>query len=85
VDEGGIGATRSPDRVTARSCRGSSGRPTSSPRRPGIRKDDPKHNDADYLARKTLIPGSAWILGWAVVIIWALWTGVPLLFSHAVQ
>ncbi len=46
-----------------------------------IRKDKPEHNDADLLARKTLIPGSVWILGWAVVIIWALLTGVPLLFS----
>jgi hypothetical protein len=46
-----------------------------------IRKDNPAHNDADLLARTTLIPGSAWILGWTTVIIWGLSTGVPLLFS----
>jgi hypothetical protein len=45
------------------------------------RKVTPAHNDADLLARKTWIPGSVWIVGWATVIIWGLWTGVPLLFS----
>jgi hypothetical protein len=46
-----------------------------------IRKENPAHNDADLLARKTLIPGSVWVVGWATVIIWGLSTGVPLLFS----
>ena len=47
-----------------------------------VRAKKPEHNDADHLARRTLIPGSVWIVGWATVIVWGLWAGVPLLF-HA--
>jgi hypothetical protein len=46
-----------------------------------IRKTTPEHNDADNLARRTLVPGSAWIIGWLTLMIWALWVGVPLMFA----
>jgi hypothetical protein len=49
----------------------------------GARMNGPlSGNDADILARKTLVPGSVWIAGWALLIGWGLWTGAPLLSSR---
>jgi hypothetical protein len=37
-------------------------------------------DDADGLALETRIPGMVWIAGWFALIVWALWSGVPLLW-----
>jgi hypothetical protein len=37
-------------------------------------------DDADVLARLTLIPPFVWITGWLVLIGWGLWTAIPLLW-----
>lgn len=37
-------------------------------------------DDAASLAKKTLIPGPVWILGWYALNGWALWTAAPLLW-----
>jgi hypothetical protein len=37
-------------------------------------------DDADHLARATLIPSPVWILGWLVLIIWAIWQSVGMMW-----
>lgn len=44
------------------------------------RYEDREHDDADSLAGETGIPGLVWIAGWLVLIGWAMWTAVPLLW-----
>jgi len=39
-----------------------------------------KAGDATVLARKTLIPGTVWILAWLALNGWALWVAAPLLW-----
>jgi peptidase M50B-like protein len=41
---------------------------------------DHRGDDADQLARTTLIPSPIWILGWFVLIIWAIWQGAGLMW-----
>ncbi|MFD1047441.1 M50 family metallopeptidase, partial [Kibdelosporangium lantanae] len=37
-------------------------------------------DDADILAKLTLIPAVVWVAGWFVLIGWGLWTAIPLLW-----
>ena len=37
-------------------------------------------DDANSLARATRIPGPVWILGWLVLIVWAIWHGVGMMW-----
>ncbi len=47
--------------------------------RPG-RYEKRGHDDADALVEETGIPAGVWILGWLVLIGWAVWTAWPLLW-----
>lgn len=51
------------------------------PRLRPARYGDREHDDADSLAEETGIPGAVWIVAWLVLIGWAVWAALPLLWA----